>query len=100
MVTSVCQVQPVPSCEALRFLRFRLVARGTMASADSCSRPATIAGRQPYMVFLFVGSSALIPQWRDFLPIPDSLDDSAVASVYCLGHRAPRYERPDNRVHT
>ena len=31
--------------------------------------------------FLFVGSSALIPQWRDFLPIPHSRDDSAVASV-------------------
>jgi hypothetical protein len=31
---SACQVQPFPSCEAVRFLRFRLVALGTMASAD------------------------------------------------------------------
>ena len=43
MVVSACQVQPFPSCEAVRSLRFQLVALGTMASADSCSRPATNA---------------------------------------------------------
>jgi hypothetical protein len=48
MVVSACQVQPFPSCEAVRSLRFRLVALGTMASADSCSRPTAIAGRRSH----------------------------------------------------
>ena len=43
---SACEVQPFPSCEALRSLRFRLVALGTMASAGSCSRPTIIADRR------------------------------------------------------
>src|ERR1035437_3233123 len=40
---SACQVQPFPSCEALRYLRVRLVALGTTASADSCQRSGVIA---------------------------------------------------------
>ena len=43
MVVSACQVQPFWSCEAVRCLRFRLVALGTMASADSCSLTVTAA---------------------------------------------------------
>jgi hypothetical protein len=46
MVVSACQVQPFPSCEAVRSLRFRLVTLGTMASADSCSHLIAIAGGQ------------------------------------------------------
>src|SRR5216684_195229 len=57
MVVSACQVQPFPGCESLRYLRFhgpiigpRLASPGTMASADSCSRTAAIAGRRPTVV--------------------------------------------------
>src|ERR1035437_1497451 len=40
---SACQVQPFPSCEAFRYLRVRLVALGTKASAYSCQRSGAIA---------------------------------------------------------
>jgi len=44
---SACQVQPFPSCEALRYRRVRLVALGTTASADSCQRSGPLLTLAP-----------------------------------------------------